>query len=1187
MSFVHLHVHSHYSLLTGYGSPKAIVETAKEMGCPAVALTDNGALYGAIEFYKAAKDAGIKPIIGVDLSVVNGSRFDKNPGAKSKPYKITLLAKSYKGYQNLLYLVTKAHLEGFYYKPRVDKGLLESKKSDLIMITGSLGSEIAAAILSGTDNDRDEIINEYIKIYGKENIYFEVQNHPNVDDQKAVNEGLKNLSEKYKIDLVATNETFYIKKDDSTAQDLMLCIQNQTSIEAQGRFKLEDDYSLKTPDEMKKAFDDFPNAIANTLNIAEKIDIEIPFGQDLIPKFNTPNSVPNNEYLRELCENGLKKRYGESPEKNVYDRLNYELDIVEKMGFCDYFLIVWDFVKYAKDQGIAVGPGRGSAAGSLITYSLEITDLDPLKYGLIFERFLNPARISMPDVDIDFADTRRDEVLEYVRKKYGEENVAQIITFGTMAARAAVRDVGRALGLSYSYVDQIAKIIPPPVQGKHVPLKHSVENDAELKKIYSEDPEAKKLLDNAIKLEGTVRHTGTHACAVVMSEEPLVHYTPLQKATGGREDIITQYSMNVTEEIGLLKMDFLGLKNLTVIEKTLKIIKKNHEVDIDLNLINMDDEKTFELFQRGDTTGVFQLESSGMRRYLKELKPTQFEDIIAMISLYRPGPMEWIPVYIKGKNDPKTVRYLHKIFEPILNETYGVAIYQEQILQIARDFAGFSLGEADILRKAVGKKIGKLLQEQKEKFIAGAIKNGHGEKLAKEVFDKVIEPFSGYGFNKSHAACYAMISYRTAYLKAHYPVEFMAALLSADSDNTDKVVFEINDCSEMGIDVLPPDINESDSLFTPVGNNKIRFGLSAIKGLGHGTVDEIISKRKEQAFSSLEDFIKRVPSKLLNKKNMEALAYSGALDKFGDRKQIADSTDKITSYAKNIQNSVNEGQADLFAEMEEHEIGGKLDLNRVAESTFMEKLKWEKNYLGLFVSGHPLKGLKRYLSRKVNLIENLTKKNISKQIKIGGILTTAKRVMTKSGDYMLYGEIEDPTGKLDFVVFPRTFKQYGHFFEEDKILILEGKLEHRRAQPQLNVYSAKSVSLDSMIENAKENNVFDENEKATVRHKLSFEKEQTIINEDNKKQDIIRHKEEKPIQYDQNSEWKENPYIIEIDASIEKDKINALKRLLLQNQGQRKIELHLKSANGINRIKVPFGVELTEDLKLEISKLLK
>jgi DNA polymerase-3 subunit alpha len=1180
MSFVPLHVHSHYSLLDGLGTPKEIVLRAKELGFPAVALTDHGVLYGAIEFYKAAKAEGINPIIGCEVYVAPGSRFDRTPGTENKPFHLILLAENNEGYSNLMELVSKAHLEGFYYKPRLDHGLMKAHAKGLIALSSCLAGEVAQAILEGNEEKQLHVIERYQDIFGKENFFLEMQDHPFLDEQKIVNARLLELSKITGAPLVATQDSHYLQKEDHQVHDILLCIQTQTTLDEKDRMKFDGDFSMQSAEEMQQSFKNAPQAIENTLKIGKRCHIELEFGKNLIPIFKTPGNETAASYLRKLCEEGLRKKYGDPPPEKARQQLEYELDIVHKMGFEDYFLIVYDFVKFAKDSGITVGPGRGSAAGSLITYCLNITQLDPLQFGLIFERFLNPERISMPDIDIDFADTRRNEVLAYVTQKYGFDCVAQIITFGTMAARAAVRDVGRAMGYPYSEVDRIAKLIPPPIQGRHTPLRISTQTDPELKAVYENEPRTKALLDNAIKLEGTVRHAGTHASAVVMSEERLVNYVPLQRTTGGGEEIITEFSMKPIEEIGLLKMDFLGLKNLSIIQRTLQLLKFRHQLQLDIETIPLDNEAAFKLLQKGDTTGVFQLESPGMRRYIKELKPERFEDIIAMISLYRPGPMEWIPQYIKSKHNPQSIRYLHPSFEKILKETNGVAIYQEQILQIARDFAGFTLGEADILRKAVGKKIASLLNEQKEKFVKGAMSLGHDKKFAIEVFEKVIEPFAAYGFNKAHAACYAMISYQTAYLKAHYPIEFMAALLSSDHDNTDRVVLEMNECVEMGFSVLPPSINESFSNFTVVDDKTIRFGLSAIKGLGEGIIQDIITARKAGRFASLEDFLKRVTLKVLNKKTIEALAYSGAMDEFGDRKALAESYQEMVDFAKHTQESASQGQTDIFGMLED---SGSAEtqafhVKKSAPSTLMERLLWEKKYLGMYVSSHPLKGLKKYLAKKVNLIEKLTIKNVGKNIKLGGLLTKVKKVFTKSGAYMVYGTLEDPTGHVEIVIFPKVYHQYQNEIKEDQLYTMEGRLEHRRDTFQFSCNSLKTVSLESMIKNAKEEGLYDEKEKITRKAKI-IETEET-------KDPLEESAPLPPPPIGQEEAWQENPYVIEIPEKFDLTKLPELKQLLVRHPGERMVEIYLQSGSKKQRMKVPFGVKVNEELQAGIQEIL-
>lgn len=1167
MSFVNLHAHSHYSLLDGFGAPKDIVMRAKELGYPAAALTDHGVAYGLIEFYKAAKAADIKPILGSELYVAARSRFDKEAKVDVKPYHLTTLSENNDGYQNLLKLITKAHLEGFYYKPRVDYGLLKAYSKGLIVLSGCIAAHLPRTILTGNEEEIHNIVKMYLEIFGKENFFLEMQDHPLIENQIVVNKKLRELAKYYALDLVVTCDSHYPRPEDSDAHDILLCIQTATTVHTENRMRYPGDYSIRDVNELKQAFSDCPEAITNTVKIAERCNVDFTFGKNLLPSFKTPQNEKPENFLKQLCQEGLAQRFDWKKIPDEYlERLKYELNTVHKMGFDTYFLIVHDFVKYAKEQKIVVGPGRGSAAGSILAWSLKITDLDPIKHGLLFERFLNPERVSMPDIDIDFADARRDEVLNYVINKYGRDNVAQIITFGTMAPKAAVRDVGRALGYPYSEVDKLAKTVPAPVLGKHVPLNVSINENPELKDIYKKDERARILLDYAMKLEGTLRHAGTHACAVVIAENPLVDYTALQFGARGAKEIVTQYSMKPIEELGLLKMDFLGLKNLTVIEKTEEIVKAKKNEIIDVNNISLDDKKTFELLQKADTIGVFQLESGGMKRYLKALKPSKFEDIVAMGALYRPGPMEWIPTYIRGKHNPESVHYLHDSFKSILEPTYGVAVYQEQILQIARDFAGFSLGEADILRKAVGKKIPSLLEKQREKFIEGAVKNGHKKKFAEEVFEKVIEPFAGYGFNKAHAVCYGLIAYQTAYLKAHYPVEFMTALLCSDATNTDRVVLEIKECNEMGIDVLPPSINESFSNFSVVGDKKIRFGILAIKGIGEGVINEIINVRiKSGSFKSLEDFAKRVPSSVLNKKTIQALAYSGALDELGDRNQIAENYEEISKFSKYSQEIAMNGQTDIFGALgdDEHK-SCKLKMKDVPKVTSMECLKLEKSFLGIYVSGHPLRGLKKYISQKAHLIGELSKKQLNKTVKVLGIISGLKKVMTKSGGYMATFVIEDPSGKVNAIMFNQNLAKYGTELIEDQVVGINGKLDNRRGIFQIVCDTAKFLSLDTMIENAKKRGIFNPEDKSDIAIRLLDD-----ILGDVAQENIA---DEKDI------------FLIEIPSKISSEKMKDLNLLLQEHQGDTPVEIIFSAAN--KRIKLPFCVNLDTELEEGIRTLL-
>ncbi|HLD27230.1 MAG TPA: DNA polymerase III subunit alpha, partial [Patescibacteria group bacterium] len=853
--FVHLHTHSHYSLLDGLPKIPELVKKAKEFGMPALALTDHGSMYGVIEFYQQCKKQGIKPIIGEEFYLAPNSRFDKKGGLEEKSFHLILLAKNQAGYKNLLKLTSRAHLEGFYYKPRIDWELLTEHHEGLIASTACLQGEVPRAILSGNLAKAEELILKYKSTFGDDNFYLELQHNPNIPDQATVNDQLVEFSKKLNLPLIATNDVHYLNPDDAEAQDILLCIQTKKKqAETDRMTMLGEDFSFTSPEKMKAAFAHLPQALANTLKIAEQCNLEIELGKVLLPYFAVPNGQTADDYLTSLCEQGLKKRYGDSPAAEVKERLNYELSVIKKTGFASYFLIVQDFVNWAKNHEIVVGPGRGSAAGSIVAYLSNITNIDPIAFELIFERFLNPDRITMPDIDLDFADTKRDQVIAYVSEKYGEDQVAQIITFGTMAARAAVRDVGRALGISYAYCDRVAKMIP-----MFTNLDDALTNVTDLKQIYDDDPQAKNLIDFAKKLEGVARHSSTHACGVLITPDRLDNHVPVQHASTDDNSNVSQYSLHPIEDLGLLKMDFLGLKNLTIIETALEIIAKTAGQKINIDEIPPNDARAFQLLKKGQTIGVFQLESSGMKRYLVQLEPTNIEDIIVMISLYRPGPMDFIADYIAGKKGRRAITYLHPKLKPILEKTYGIAVYQEQIMEIARELSGFTYSEADVLRKAVGKKIKSLLDDQEEKMVSGMVKNGVNERVAKKIWEYIL-PFARYGFNRAHAASYAMISYQTAWLKANYPTQFMAALLTADRENSDRVALEIAECEKMGIAVLPPDVNESYSIFTMVVSEetqktpRIRFGLQAIKNVGEHVTKVIIHERKNRGhFKNLED----------------------------------------------------------------------------------------------------------------------------------------------------------------------------------------------------------------------------------------------------------------------------------------------------------------------------------------------
>jgi DNA polymerase-3 subunit alpha len=1055
MSFVHLHNHSHYSLLDGLTKIEELVSYAKEQGSPAVALTDHGSMYGIIEFYQKAKKAGVKPILGVETYLAQNSRFDKSTREDARSYHLLLLAKNIEGYKNLIALVSHAHLEGFYYKPRVDWELLKKHHEGLIACSACLGGEVPRLISAGKLEEAKKRILEYNELFGQGNYYLEIQDHPELEGQEEVNRQMIAFSKELGVPLVATNDVHYFKKEDAEAQDILLCLQNKKKLSDTDRMTMigHGDYSMRSNSDMIAAFSHVPEAIENTLKIAEMCNVEIELGNIQLPYFEVPEGYDGNSYLRELCERGISKRYPVADEEEmtrVRERLDYELSVIARMGWPSYFLIVSDFVNWAKNNKVVVGPGRGSAAGSLVCYLINITNLDPLKYDLLFERFLNPERISMPDIDMDFADIRRGEVLKYVEGKYGQDHVAQIITFGTMAARAAVRDVGRVLDQPYDYCDKISKSIP-----MFTKLDEALKIVPELKEMYANEAAAKRILDYAKRLEGVARHSSTHACGVLITKDPLTDYTPIQYASSADKSIISQYSLHPVEDLGLLKMDFLGLKNLTIIESALRIIKNTRGLDLNIDEIPLDDKKAYKLFQDGETTGVFQFESSGMKRYLRELKPTVFEDIVAMVALYRPGPMEWIPDYIAGKHHKKKVEYLHPKLEPILAKTYGVAIYQEQVMQIARDLAGFSMGQADVLRKAMGKKIAALLAEQKQKFIDGCVKNGVHKELGEKVFS-FIEPFAGYGFNRSHAACYALIGYQTAYLKAHWPVEFMAALLTSDQGDTDRVAIEIEECRNMDIKIMPPDINESFDAFTVVtaGTKEnravtaeekvdtIRFGLKAIKNVGEHIVDEIIAERKRSGqYANISDFLERVTDKDLNKKSLESLIKAGALDNYGERGSLLANIEKMLSFNKEIVKNKDNRQASLFAEMPS--AVNSFSLAPASPAGQAECLSWERELLGLYVSDHPSNLFRRYLSGYAIPLASLPGHRSDDRVVIAGIIASSKKIITRKGESMLFVKIEDNSKSVEVLVFPRTLKETPDLWRDGQAVIIDGKVSEK------------------------------------------------------------------------------------------------------------------------------------------------
>ncbi|MDP1718846.1 MAG: DNA polymerase III subunit alpha [bacterium] len=1035
--FTHLHTHSHYSLLDGLAKIDELVNRAKELGMDSLALTDHGNLYGAIEFYKAAKAAGIKPIIGVEAYII-----PEKENATERYFHMILLCQNDAGWKNLIKLITHANMEGFYYKPRINKDYLRKHSEGLIALSACLSGEVGRNILNNQNAEAERVALDYESIFGKGKFFLETGYHPGIKETVKVHKGVVELSKKTGIPVIATHDIHYLKHEDAQYHDILLAVQTGNKLDDPDRLSLkDDDFSMKSPDEMAEMFKDLPEAISNTQVVADQCNLEIVLNKIHLPKFDVPEGETPNSHMRKLVAERLAYRYP-TPSKEVTDRVEFEMSVVEKMGFADYFLIVQDFINWAKDRGVVVGPGRGSAAGSILSYILRITDIDPIKYDLLFERFLNPDRIEMPDIDVDITDRRRDEVFGYLTEKYGADRVAHIITFGTMAARAAVRDVGRAMGISYGFCDQLAKLIPfNPTQGmKEGWLEQCLEEVAELKELYEKNADAKRIIDAAKKMEGVARHASVHACGTVISAAPITEYMPLQRAPQDPAVIVTQFEMHSVLDLGLLKMDLLGLKNLTIIEDTVRLVNETCPDKIDITHLPENDPLAFKLFQAADTTGVFQLESSGMKRYLKELKPTELEDIIAMVALYRPGPMELIPSYIARKHGLEKVTYLHPKLEPIMRKTYGVGIYQEQMMRIARDLAGFTLAEADKLRKAIGKKDKELLDKQKEKLVSGMIKNGINPKTAEEIWE-LFPPFARYGFNRSHAACYATIAYQTAYLKAHYPVEFMASLLNSESGDVDRIAELMSECKKMKINVLPPDINKSSAPFTPDSSN-IRFGLSAVKNVGENIVQAIIEERQRGGeFKKLSEMIYRVLHKDLNKKSLESLTKCGAFDSFGlERNAILTNMEEILKFSQGIRKNKESSQAGLFANPFANL---SIKFQPATPATSHEKLTWERELLGLYVSDHPLNAHRAKIAAKgARPIKEVKLMNAG-IVNVAGLISTAKKIMTKNGKPMMFVKLEGLDDSVEIVVFPDIMTKYAPLWVENKIVLVSGKVSPR------------------------------------------------------------------------------------------------------------------------------------------------
>ena len=1051
MAFTHLHVHTEYSLLDGSSKIKELAVRAKELGMDSMAITDHGAMYGVIDFYRAAREAGIKPILGCEVYVAPGSRFDReNVHGEDRYYHLVLLAENNEGYQNLMKIVSKGYVDGFYYKPRVDMEVLKTYHKGIIALSACLAGEVPRFLARGLYEEAKEAVLKYQEIFGRGNYFLELQDH-GIPMQRQVNQGIIRLSRELDIPLAATNDCHYINAEDWEAHDILLCIQTGKKVADENRMRYEGgQYYVKSEEEMRELFSYIPEAIDNTAKIAERCNVEIEFGVTKLPRYEVPEGYDSWGYLNHLCSEGFKERYPED-DGTLKERLEYELGVIKSMGYVDYFLIVWDFINFARSHGIAVGPGRGSAAGSIVSYCLKITNIDPIRYQLLFERFLNPERVSMPDIDVDFCYERRQEVIDYVVEKYGKDQVAQIVTFGTLAARGVIRDVGRVMDLPYSLCDQVSKMVPAEL---NITLDLALKKNPELKALYDTDEQVHKLIDMSRRLEGLPRHTSMHAAGVVISRTNIDEYVPLSRGSDGA--ITTQFTMTTLEELGLLKMDFLGLRTLTVLQDAVAMIQKDHGVKLDLDHIDFNDKKVMESIGTGKDDGVFQLESGGMKSFMKELKPESLEDIIAAISLYRPGPMDFIPKYLKGKNDPAAITYTCPQLEHILKPTYGCIVYQEQVMQIVRDLAGYTLGRSDLVRRAMSKKKADVMARERKNFVygneeegvKGCAANGIDEKTANQIFDDMTD-FAKYAFNKSHAAAYAVVAYQTAYLKYYYPREFMAALMTSIMDNVTKVSEYILACRNMGIGILPPDINEGVSGFS-VSGNSIRYGLSAIKSVGRAVVDVIISERETGGpFSTLEDFVSRMSNREVNKRTLESFIKSGSLDSLpGTRKQKLYVSSELLENKAREKKTVMEGQMSFFDIAPEEDKGNfQVSFPDVGEFDKETLLAFEKETLGIYVSGHPMEAYqelwqKNVTARTSDFIvdeDGHTVVEDNSIVVVGGMITAKKVKTTRTSQLMAFVSLEDMVGTVEALVFPKIYEKNKQYLTEDSKVFLRGR----------------------------------------------------------------------------------------------------------------------------------------------------
>lgn len=1189
--YVHLHNHTQFSLLDGLTRIPDLVDFVKDSGMEAVAMTDHGTLSGAIEFYKEAKGKGIKPLIGIETYIAARKHTDKDPQKDKQRYHLIVIAMNEIGWQNLMKLSTIANLDGYYYYPRIDHELLEKYNEGLIITSACMGGEIGDAMKTDQYDKAKEIATWYKSVFG-DRYYLEIQDHGHPDnplhseEQRHVNEQVLQLGKELDIPVVVTCDAHYLKHEDQDAHEILLCVGTGSFLSDEKRMSLKD-YPLHVEDPaevIKRWGEEHPEVITNTKAIADRCDLTIELDRILIPKFPVPEGETEKSFLDKMVYRGLAWRYGGKTEEEAakltvnearkvipespLNRADYELGIIDQMGFNGYFLIVSDFINWGKDQGIIFGPGRGSAAGSIVSYAIKITDLDPLKYDLLFERFLNPDRISMPDVDIDIQDTRRDEVIQYCANKYGQDHVSNIVTFGRMFARNAVRDVARVLQVPYAEADRLAKMIPQPVQGRHIPLATSIKEDQDLKQEYESSEVSKRVIDMAMILEGTVRSHGVHACGVIIAPDELVKFVPLEMAQKGV--VTAQFPMGQVEELGLLKMDFLGLSNLTIINNTLRIIRKVYKQDIDLGSIPLDDEAAYKLLGAGDTTGVFQLESAGMKRYLKDLKPNVFEDIIAMVALYRPGPMQFIEDFVERKHGRRQITYPHPTMENALKNTYGVLVYQEQVMQISKEVCGFTGGEADTLRKAIGKKKADLMAKMKDKMIEGGQRESGIDKALMERFWKQLEDFAAYCFNKSHAACYALIAYWTAYLKAHYPSAFMAALMTSDYDDIDRLAIEITECKHMGIDVLPPDVNESFVEFAvvPSGDNRrapVRFGMNAIKNVGTGAVEEILRAREQGRFESLEDFFTRVSTRLVNRKALESLIKAGAFDRFGERHILLHNLDTLLAFGQRVQKDLLSGQTDLFGNLLEDtdHVKPQLKLDEAAPKINQhEQLTWERELLGLYISRHPLELYESFLSEQCTPLNTIKPEHDGKPAIVGGSIADIREITTKNGQKMAFVKIEDQFAEVEAILFPGSYQRTLGLWARDKVVLVRGKVSAKDRDGNIGeeikimVDDAREITPDQAI-----------SYQPTGRKPKMFKaSKKAAVGAVHAKGPGARAIEEPAISV--------SPRVyIRLQSTEDQNMLLALKSAIDQHQGDTDVVLVLGHADSRQVIKLPSGIE--------------